>query len=165
VLLSPCFAGKVKTFVDPDADFPSYKTYQWMPTRILAKTGVVEDDPAISPIVKTAVNRELIARGLKEVAEGADLQIITCVLNTYIPQLEAYIFPLGVPYDYPLQVAAMTRYNREGTLAIGLVDSHTKKSAWAGLITESIDSKPGGGIKKIPKATETLFKKYPVKKQ
>jgi len=163
-LLTPCFAGKVKTFVNENVDFASYKTYQWLPTRVLAKTGIVEDDPAISPIIKAAVNRELTARGLKEVAEGGDLQVITCALNTYIPQLDAYIFPVGVPYDYPTPLAAMGRYNREGTLAISLIDRNTKKSAWAGMITESIDNKPGAGARKIPKATETLFKKYPVKK-
>jgi len=159
-----CLAGKVKTFVGSNVDFTSYKTYQWLPTKLLAKTGIVEDDPAISPIIKAAVNRELTARGLKEVAQGGDLQVATCALNRYVPQLEAFLFPSAVPYDYPTSIATMGRYNREGTLAISLIDSRTKKSAWAGLITESIDNKPGAGARKIPKATETLFKKYPVKK-
>jgi hypothetical protein len=163
-LMAPCYAKKVQTFANPSADFASYKTYQWLPTRVLGKSGIVEDDPVISPVIKAAVNRELTARGLREVAEGGDLQIVTCALNTYVPQLEAYIFPAGVPYDSTMAVAAIGRYNREGTLAISLVDSHTKKYAWAGMITESIDNKPGAGVKKIPKATETLFKKYPVKK-
>lgn len=163
-VLTPCCAGKVKTFVSEKSDFASYKTYQWLPTRILTKAGVVEDDPDISPIVKAAVNRELTSRGLKEVAEGGDLQIVSCVLNTYVPQLEAYIFPFGGTLDYATPIAAIGRYNREGTLAISLIDRNTKKSAWAGMITESIDNKPGAGAKKIPKATETLFKKYPVKK-
>ncbi len=164
-ILDPCFAGKIKTFVGSNVDFASYKTYQWLPTKVLGSTGVVEDDPTLSPIIRSAVNRELTARGLKEVPEGGDLQVVTFALNAYIPQLEAYIFPTGVPYDYPIQVAAMGRYNREGTLAINLIDSRTKKSAWAGMITESIANKPNAGAKKIPKATETLFKKYPVKKK
>jgi hypothetical protein len=160
-----CFAGKVKTFVNPASDFSTYKTYRWMPTRVLAKTGIVEDDPDISPIIKAAVNRELTARGLHEVTEGGDLEIITCALNTYIPRLEAFIFPVGgVPYDYPSPLTTVGRYNREGTFAISLIDTSTKKSAWAGMITETIDNKPGAGARKIPKATETLFKKYPVKK-
>ena len=100
----------------------------------------------------------------RSVAEGGDLEVITRALNTYVPQLEAFIFPVGVPYDYSSPLAAVGRYNREGTLAISLVDSHTKKSAWAGMITETIDDKPGAGARKIPKATETLFKKFPVKK-
>jgi hypothetical protein len=50
-------------------------------------------------------------------------------------------------------------------LAVNLIDTRTKQSVWMGLVTESIDNRPGGGAKKIPKATEKLFKKYPVKKQ
>lgn len=163
-LLQPCFAGKAKTFVGENVNFASFKTYQWMPTRALAKSGIVEDDPVLSPIIKASVNRELVARGLKEVPEGGDLQVITCALNTYVPQLEAVIFPGYMAMDYATPIATMGRYNREGTLAISLVDSRTKKFAWAGLITESIDNKPGAGAAKIPKATEKLFAKYPVKK-
>jgi len=163
-LLHPCFAGKVKSFPGPGADFNSYKTYHWLPPKVLTSTGVVENDPAISPVVKAAVNRELTARGLKEVAEGGDLEVVTCALHSYIPQLEAFIFPVGVPYDYPSPIATMGRYNREGTLVINLIDTRTKKSAWAGMVTESIDNKPGAGVKKIPKATENLFRKFPIKK-
>jgi hypothetical protein len=163
-LVAPCLARKLQTFAGTNVDFGSYKTYQWMPPRVLAKTGIVEDDPVIAPIIKASVNRELIARGLTEVNEGGDLQVITCALNAYIPQLEAVIFPAGTPYDYPTSLSTIGRYNREGTLAISLVDSRTKKFAWAGMITESIDNKPGAGARKIPKATEKLFKKYPIKK-
>jgi len=164
-LLPPaCFAGKAKTFVNPNIDFASYKTYQWAPPKLLGPSGIVEDDPIVAPAVKAAVNRELTARGLKEVAEGGDLEVVTCAANTYIPQLEAFIFPVNGVYDYPQPLAAIGRYNREGTLAINLIDTRTKKSAWAGLITEAIDRGAGAGAKKIPKATETLFKKYPIKK-
>jgi Domain of unknown function (DUF4136) len=64
--------------------------------------------------------------------------------------------------DVPL--ATTGRYNREGTLAVNLIDSHTNKSVWAGVVTENIDNKPGAGVKKISKAATALFKRYPVKK-
>jgi len=163
-LWQPCFAGKVKTFVSETTDFASYKTYQWLPTKALTKTGIVEDDPTITPIIKAAVNRELAARGLKEVSQGGDLQIVTCALHSYVPQLEALIFPGYLAMDYATPIASMGRYNREGTLAINLIDTRTKKSAWAAMVTESIDNKPGAGAKKIPKATEKLFSKFPIKK-
>ncbi|SPE30255.1 hypothetical protein SBA3_1640012 [Candidatus Sulfopaludibacter sp. SbA3] len=163
-VLAPCYAGKVKTFVDEKVNFANYKTYQWLPTKILAKSGIVENDPILSPVIKGAVNRELAARGLKEVAEEGDLQVATLALDSYIPQLEAYIFPVGTYYDYPTPLAAMGRYNREGTLAVNLIDSRTKKSAFVGMVTESIDNKSGAGAKKIPMAAEKIFKKYPVKK-
>jgi hypothetical protein len=67
--------------------------------------------------------------------------------------------------DWGINVQAMGRYNREGTLVVNLIDRQKNKSAWAGMITETISNKPGAGIGKIPKAAEKLFSKYPVKKK
>src|SRR5690242_17443035 len=74
-LVAPSTAGKAKSVVGDHADFARYKTYQWVPVKVLTKTGVVEDDPAVSPAIRTAVNRELAAKGLTEVQEGGDLQV------------------------------------------------------------------------------------------
>jgi hypothetical protein len=57
-LLRPCFAGKATSCAQAGVDFSQYKTYQWLPPRMLAKTGLIEDDPVIAPLVKEAVNRQ-----------------------------------------------------------------------------------------------------------
>jgi hypothetical protein len=163
-----CYAGKVKTYTGERVDLASYRTYQWLPTKALGSGGIVEDDPRVTPILKDSVNRELAARGLTEVTSGGDLQVSTIVLNSYIPQLEAMIFPTGVgvaPMLYDTPIATMGRYNKTGTLAINLIDTHTQQSAWVGMITDAISDKPGAGIKKIPSATASLFAKYPIKKK
>jgi hypothetical protein len=164
-LVKPCVAGKVETFTGQNVDFSQYKTYQWLPPRVLAKTGIVEDDPEIAPVIKASVNRELVARGLKEVSEGGDLQVAATALAESIPQMEAVIFPGGMALDYATPLATIGRYNREGTLVVNLIDSRTKKSAWAGLARETIDNHPGAGRDKVPKATARLFNKFPVKKR
>jgi hypothetical protein len=145
----------------------SYKTYQWLPPRVLTNTGIVENDDKVSPAVKAAVNRELTARGLVEVEHGGELLISTGVLTSYSPQLEALIFPglIAANETFGDPIATVGRYNKEGTFAVNLIDAKTNKSAWAGLITDSIDDKPGSGVKKIPKAAAKLFGKYPVKKR
>src|SRR5689334_2655872 len=139
-LATPGFARKVKAVTAPDADFTRYKTYQWLPPKVLANTGIVEDDPIIASAVKAAVDRELTARGLHEVAEGGDLLVSALALRTASPQLEAVIIPIGagMTMDYTSPIATMGRYNREGTLAVNLIDSRTKKFAWAGLVTDTI---------------------------
>ncbi len=163
-MLTPCFAGKPKAFAGKGANFASYKTYSWLPTRVLAASGIVENDKTADPLMRAAINAELTARGLTEVPEGGDLQVSAIILTTSVPQLEAVLFA-GSIYDYGLDyatpTATMGRYNREGTLAINLIDTKTKKSAWAGLITENIDNKKGAGLKKIAPATKKLFSKYP----
>jgi hypothetical protein len=99
-LLTPCFARKVKTSPGEHIDFASYKTYQWLPTKALTSGGIVENEPTTTPAVKEAVNRELTARGLTEVAQGGDLQVSTIVFAEHFPQLEAVFFGNNLPFMY-----------------------------------------------------------------
>jgi hypothetical protein len=91
-LLNPCSA-KTKTFVNAKVDLSTYKTYQWLPPRALTNTGIVEDDPTVTPSIKAAVNCELKARGLVEVERGGELLRSTGALASSFPQLQALIFP------------------------------------------------------------------------
>jgi hypothetical protein len=79
--------------------------------------------------------------------------------------MEAILFPGGMAFDYATPIGTVGRYNREGTLVVNLIDSRTKKSAWAGLARETIDNHPGAGKEKVAKATARLFKKCPLKKR
>ena len=157
--------AKVRAFPTPGVDMSQYKTYQWLPTRALTKTGVVEDDPNVTPLIKEAVNREMTRLGLKEVAEGGDLQIAAGVTTQASAQLEAILLAgsaWGMYYATP--VATMGRYNKKGSLIINLIDPRLKKSAWAAIAEENLSDAEGAGLKKSGKATEDIFKKYPVKK-
>ena len=158
----PGQAGKVRTQLAPGTDMAQYKTYQWLPTRVLTNTGLVENHPDFTPLVKEAVNRELTQRGLTEVAEGADLQIAAGAATHASPQVEAVFMP-GPDMYFGTPVATMGRYNRKGSLVLNLIDTRTKKSAWSGIAEEDLNDTKGAGLKKIGKATENLFKKYPVK--
>lgn len=160
----PGDAAKVKTQLAPGADMTQYKTYEWLPTRVLRNTGLVENDPVLTPLIKDAVNRELMQRGLKEVAQGGDLQIAAGVTTHAVPQVEAVWFAGPQDLDFATPIATMGRYNRKGSLIINLIDSRTKKSAWAGRAEENLNDKKGAGQEKISQAAGNVFKKYPVKK-
>ncbi len=162
-LVRPVLAGKLRAEIGPGADFARYKTYEWLPTRVLTGSGVVENDPVLTPLIKEAINRQLTQRGLVEVAQGGDLQVSAGALTASIPQLEAVVFA-GPAMTYGTPIANMGRYNKEGTLIVNLIDTRTKKYAWIGMVQESIDNKPGGGQKKIAPAAARLFKKYPTGK-
>jgi hypothetical protein len=64
-------------------------------------------------------------------------------------------------------LVVISRYNREGTLYLNLIDSHTKKSAWFAMVGDSLPTrtlKPEEIRSKLDKAATNIFKKYPVKK-
>lgn len=169
VLVALCFA-KVEIQVDKGADFPHYKTYEWLAPRVLKKTGLIENDPVFSPVVKAAINRELVRRGLNEVARDGQLQVSTMALTTSIPSVDAMIFPGGGIYQSVggemttpnANVVTIGRYNKEGTLAISLIDASTKKSVWNAMSAKSF-GKPQELEGKVNKAVSDMFKEYPVK--
>lgn len=144
----------------PDARFSEYKTYEWLPPRILTRSGLIENDDTISPVVRRALDRELAKQGLMQVAEGADLQVSTLAFRESIPQVEALVYPGGIPGTVGMPITIVGRYNHQGTLVINLIDTATKKSAWAALATDSL-GKPDQLESKVNKAVANMFKKYP----
>ena len=165
-LMRPIYAGKVKTQTGENIDFSRYKTYQWLPPRVMTKVGVVEDHPA-NPVLKEVVGRQLSQKGLNEAADDADLLIQAYVLTESVPQLEAVIMAEGPGMIYGTPIANMGRYNREGTLYINLIDRRTKKSAWLAMAKDSLPNRtlePDEIRAKLDKAATNIFKKYPAKK-
>ena len=160
-LVPGTFAGKVQVWQDKNVNFAQYKTYHWLPPKLLTKQGIVENDPDFADLIKVAVNRQLAQKGLREVPQGGDLEVSTLALAQSIPQLEGFLFPIETPDFFTAPVATLSRYNREGTLVVNLIDAGTQKSAWCGMAKESIDNKPGAGKKKIGPAAAKMFKKYP----
>jgi hypothetical protein len=169
ILATLCF-GKVETHFDKAVDFTHYKTYEWLAPRVLKKTGVVENDPVFAPAVKAAVNRELVRRGLSEVTSGGQLQVTAMALTTSIPSIDAMIFPGegvytgvgGVMTTPNANVATVGRYNKEGTLALSLIDTSTKKAVWGAMATKSY-GKETQLEGKVNKAVTDMLKEYPIK--
>jgi hypothetical protein len=156
------FAKDLKTFPTKGVDFAQFKTYRWAPPRFLGKTGIVENDPVVGPLVKEAVDSELSKKGLTQVTEGGDLEVLTMVMLDASPQVEAAYYAGGLDMAYATPIAVMGRYNRKGTLVVNLVDTKTKKSAWVGIDSESLaDAGQEKNKGKIGKAAEKMFKKYP----
>jgi hypothetical protein len=151
--------------MEKGTDFSQYKSYRWLPPKVLSGAGIVENDSLLAPVIKEAVGRELDKKGLKEVPEGGDLEVSTLALATPIPQLEGFIFAGVTPDFFTASTATVGRYNHEGTLIVNLIDAKTQKSAWCGMAKESVDNKPGAGMKKIGPAATKLFKKYPKSSQ
>ncbi len=171
-MMPPLFAGSVKAYTDPKADFARYKTYQWLPPRVLTKLGVDENHPA-APVLKEVVGRQLSQRGLNEVADDGDLQIQAYVLTESVPQLEAVFFSTIVVSQGDVvavggPITTIGRYNKQGSLYINLIDTQTKKSAWLAMVSDSLpnrDLKPQEIRTKLDKAATNIFKKYPVTKK
>ena len=138
LIASLCWA-KVKSQIGQGARFSEYKTYQWLPPRVLMKTGLVENDDVVAPVIRRAIDRELARVGLVEVAEHGDLEVATLAMRESNPQVEAIIYPGGLDWGVGAPITTIGRYNHTGTLVINLIETATKKSAWAALSTDNFD--------------------------
>src|SRR5690349_10115342 len=87
-----CSAADVRIYQAKDVDFAAYRTCQWLPTRVLSKAGVVEDDPKVGAVLRGVINEHLIKRGLTEANAPADLQVSVVGLREASAQLEAIFF-------------------------------------------------------------------------
>ncbi len=164
VLASVVAAAKVKILAPKKHDVTSYKTYQWLPPRLMSRWGLLEDDPVYAPVIRRAVNQELNRKGYKEVAEGGELSVATGGFSRTTSQLEGFLLNWGFDFyygDWGATVAApVSRVNREGTFVIILLDSETKQGVWGGLATALI-GKPETVGKSIDKAAKRILKKLP----
>jgi Domain of unknown function (DUF4136) len=160
ILLATAAMAKVKVLVDAKGDLSQYRTYQWLPPRVLKKTGLEENDDVVAPVIKVAVNKELAKLGLKEVPENADIQISAWAFREASPQIEAYVYGSYDDWYFGGTPATLGRYNHSGTLVIGLIDPKTKKSVWGAASTGSFE-KPSQLESRVNKAASEIFGKYP----
>ena len=166
-MAAPALAGDVKAFTPKEkVDYQRYKTYQWNSVRLATKSGIVEDDDVVAPLIRAAVNKQLSAKGMTMVESGGDLIINSAGVASGMYQVEGWLVSFGFDaywgYGSPM-LAEVNRYNKEGTLVVVLVDPSTKKGVWAGFATEALGKEsmiPGA----VEKAAQRLFKKFPRKK-
>ncbi len=159
----PAVAGEVRTFPTKGVDLATYRTYRILPPKVLTKSGLREDEPTVGPLIRAALRTELARKGLTEVTEGGDLEVASAATAVSIPQIEALIYNLsadGTSITGTAPLATLSRYNKEGTLYVNLIDPHTNRSVWVGLSTRAL-GREADLDRDINKAAQALFKKYP----
>ena len=160
---------KVQTQHQKGNDCKQYKTYQWLPTRTVRKTGIIDDDPISTPAIKAAINQQLQAKGLKEVETGGDLQVATAAMRESSPHTDALIYAWfpdyysGTYWSTGSPTVALTSFSHTGTFLVNLIDAKTNKSAWVALARDTVDSDKAAK-EKVEKAAAKMFEDFPPKK-
>ncbi len=158
--------GKVQAHAAKERSVWMYKTYSWLPPRIVAGNDVVEDDPLISPLIRAAVNRELQSRGFTEVKEGGEMTVVTAAMVAKSAQIEGFLMMWGMNWwfgFYPTAVQTVQREHERGVLFINMIETKSEKPIWGGYATDALPRK-GAEHKSVDKAAGKLFKKFPKNK-
>jgi hypothetical protein len=157
----PGFASQVRVDFDHGTHFSGYKTYSWAPG----------DDPAQDVLFPNQLMREriacsieeaLAAKGLKRVASGGDLLVSYGVAVKEVPQFTTFYDGPGWGWGWAGGFSTTTVQTiYEGTLVLNMVDARRKQLVFEGTSTETISSKPEKNTRKLAKAVNEIFEKYP----
>lgn len=158
LLAGSAFSQTVKTDFDPDADFTKFRTYAW-------KNGTpLPDSPAMNNTlvgerVRNAINGQLSMQGMREHQQNPDFFVTFFVGQRERTEIDTFGYA-AAPRWRAGWGDVMVRNHREGTLVIDIVDAKTGRLAWRAYCTDTVND-PKDLEKKINKAVEKAFKKYP----
>jgi hypothetical protein len=164
LMLTACSTVTVSTDFDPSAPFNKYRTYTLMQPN---------EEPPLSPsseiAYRDALHSSLGARGLREVADNADLHVLRHVsteekLFTYQTNNFGYGYGYGYgPYGawgaFPLGYTNVSEYT-EGTLVIDFVDAKTRKLVFRG-IGKGTMGDPQTNAQNIREAIQKMMLAFP----
>lgn len=142
---------------DKTANFAGFKTYAW--TR-----GTVVNDALNHKRIVSAIDTQLVQRGLAQVESGSD--ILVAYHASFDRDLQVNGFATGWgPYRFGPSASGYARTEQilVGTLAVDIVDARTKTIVWRGVASKDINvnAKPQERDKNINRAAAKLFKNYP----
>lgn len=157
-LLGPIvFAQSVTYDFDRTANFSKLRTYSWV-------RGTNLNDELNHNRIIRAVDAQLTARGFSKVDAASNPDVLVAYHASFDKNLEINASGFGgYRFAGPRSGTARVEEVVVGTLAIDLVDAHTKNIVWRGMATKELDAKanPEKKEKNINKAAEKIFRNYP----
>ena len=110
------------------------------------------------------IEEALAARGFKRVEKGGDLLIGYGIQVTERPQFTTFYDGGGPGWGWGWGSGFSTTTVQiiyEGTLVVDMVDGNQKKLVFQGTSTQTISSRQERNTKKLAKAVNEIFEKYP----
>jgi hypothetical protein len=162
IFVSTAQAQKVNTDYDKAANFSQYHTYAW------AK-GTPVPNQLMDERLISAIDSQLATKGFSKVTdpEKADMLISYHAAVGHETQLNTMDMGGwggwgGYRYGGMGGMSTTTVQNiPTGQLIVLMGDAKTHKILWRGTASDTLSDKPEKNAKKIDKAAEKLFKKFP----
>jgi hypothetical protein len=161
-------AQKVNFDYDHGANFSMFHTYR------LIRVG---DNPAISQLydqrIQAAMEEELSKKGLRRVQTGEDVVVAYQGAVGHETQYTTFNNGFGPSWGWGpgyygggSSISTTTATNiPTGQLTVDIFDPAKKQLLWKGTASDTLSDKPDKNNKKIQKAVQKLFDKYPPKEK
>ncbi len=150
-------AQKMVTDYDHSANFTQYHTYSW--------GHVYSSDPLFEQRIRDAVDHDLQAKGWQQVPEGGDVTLTAVLIKRHQAEYNTFYSGLGGGWRWHGWGAGMatTTIDRVpvGTLLVDMYDTNSKQLIWRGEAHDQMSDKPEKDTKKLEKAVDKMFEKFP----
>jgi hypothetical protein len=151
-------AQDVTTDYDKTTDFSKYRSFS---AQIATSWGNPFGEKRALEIIENA----LVAKGWKKVEAGAaDATVMIHGASQVKRDLNTFYSGYG-GYRYGGMGTSTTTVNEYtvGTMVVDIFDTKSKQLIWRGIGSDELSDKADKNQKKIAKATEKMFKKFPPK--
>lgn len=154
-------AQKINVDSDRSVDFSKFNTFG-----VQLHPEFTPQNPLMAQRAIKGVGYHLTLEGLTEVQESPDLQVVVYAILGEEKQLHVtgYGYGAGWRMGGGTSTATTTTYT-VGTLVVDMYDARTKELAFRGTAHDTLSDKPEKNEKKLNKALEKLFDKYPPEKK
>jgi hypothetical protein len=152
----PALAQKVETDYDHSVNFSQYHTYSWGNVR--------STDSFFEQRIRDAVDHELQAKGWQLVPAGGDVTLTAVAIKRNQAEYTTFYDGLGGGWRWHGWggMATTTVENIPvGTLVVDIYDTSTKQLIWRGLAHDQLTNKPDKDTKKLERAVDKLFDRFP----
>ncbi len=166
--LAACTSEQVvQTNQQPNANFASYKTYNFMDATARNDSAFQNSGTGIFEL-KRAVAHEMELRGYQQ-GPQPDLWVNIGIVTQQKNQTRETNFRFdGAPqyigqrnYHWQAQDVVVGQY-QEGTATVDIVDATRKEQVWQGTTTSVLSRKADKSSQQIDEAVATMFRKYPI---
>lgn len=162
---SAAHAQKTSARYDQNANFSNYRTFMFS-----EKSGA--RNPLVNEMIRTAIARELTAKGLTQVDANPDLRVAYLAATGFNLQVGDVSFGYNVNPAYEGLVPTATTATWDvttGTLVIDLWDNKADRVVFRGTAKDTLQRAPSPDMaadaklvsKTVNKGIAKIFKKYP----
>jgi hypothetical protein len=166
LLLAPaCASVRVSVDYAEQEDFSTYRTFTWLP-RPQERTGDYRiDNPLLDERIRSAVERNLAAKGYQQVVDRAPDFYVAYHLRIE-EKIDVYTVNRGYVDYWGYYVAVpetRVRQYDEGSLVIDIADARKKQLTWRGVAVGRVreDPTPEQTTKRVDEAVSEILERFP----
>ena len=153
----PASAQQVVTDYDHSVNFSRYHTYSWGP--------VHATDPLFQSRIQEAVDHVLQSKGWQLVPTDGDVVLTAVAVKKHQPEYTTFYDGLGGGWRWhgwgPSMATTTVDRIPVGTLVVDIYDCSNKNLIWRGEAHDQLSDKPDKDAKKLEKAVDKMFNKFP----